>query len=71
MSAVPHINLSVRAQLILEEISGVVSLYNINQKEVAFLNSLVNEQIVHGSKGQIEWLDKIEDKVFEKDTQND
>lgn len=71
MSAVPHINLSVRAQLILEEISGVVSLYDINQKEVAFLNSLVKEQIVHGSKGQIEWLDKIEGRVFEKDTQND
>lgn len=59
-----HVKIHLRAQKVLDEVSGVVSQSNVTQWEISFLKSLVDQRISLGSEKQVQILNRIEDKVF-------
>jgi hypothetical protein len=60
-----------RAQKVLDEVSGVASLYGITSYELTFLRDMVNRHISFGTKKQQALMSDIEDKVTDYKGDND
>ena len=59
-----------RAQKVLDQISGVVSLYGVTSYEMTFLRDMVNRHISFGTHNQRKFMEAIEEKVNKGDMQD-